>query len=116
MGTSGTCLHSRSLSKQLKGPTFEYLDRLLYPERTCGGLPLLYKGKLSNTEVPMSVQTPDAILQETKRRMHASVEALKKEMATIRTGPGQCQPSRQRARGLLRVCSALEPDGHGVRS
>ncbi|WP_026853103.1 ribosome recycling factor [Geothrix fermentans] len=31
-------------------------------------------------------QTPDAILQETKRRMHASVEALKKEMATIRTG------------------------------
>ena len=34
----------------------------------------------------MSAQTPDAILQETKRRMHASVEALKKEMATIRTG------------------------------
>ncbi len=34
----------------------------------------------------MSVQTPDAILQETKRRMHSSVEALKKEMATIRTG------------------------------
>jgi ribosome recycling factor len=37
-------------------------------------------------EVPMSAETPDAILQETKRRMHASVEALKKEMATIRTG------------------------------
>lgn len=34
----------------------------------------------------MSAQTPDAILQETKRRMHASVEALKKEMGTIRTG------------------------------
>jgi ribosome recycling factor len=34
----------------------------------------------------MSAQNPDAILQETKRRMHASVEALKKEMATIRTG------------------------------
>jgi ribosome recycling factor len=34
----------------------------------------------------MSTHTPDAILQETKRRMHASVEALKKEMATIRTG------------------------------
>ena len=34
----------------------------------------------------MSAETPDAILQETKRRMHASVEALKKEMATIRTG------------------------------
>ena len=26
----------------------------------------------------MTAQTPDAILQETKRRMHASVEALKK--------------------------------------
>ena len=34
----------------------------------------------------MTAQTPDAILQETKRRMHSSVEALKKEMATIRTG------------------------------
>ena len=34
----------------------------------------------------MSEQTPDSILLETKRRMHASVEALKKEMATIRTG------------------------------
>ena len=31
-------------------------------------------------------QTPDAILQDTKRRMHGSLEALKKEMATIRTG------------------------------
>ena len=31
-------------------------------------------------------QTPEAILQETKRRMHGSVEALKKEMGTIRTG------------------------------
>jgi ribosome recycling factor len=38
------------------------------------------------TEVPMSAQTPDAVIQETKRRMHASVEALKKEMGTIRTG------------------------------
>ncbi len=34
----------------------------------------------------MTAQTTDAILQETKRRMHSSVEALKKEMATIRTG------------------------------
>ena len=34
----------------------------------------------------MSAQTVDAILQETKRRMHASIEALKKEMGTIRTG------------------------------
>ena len=48
---------------QLKGPAFEYLDRLPTKGRTCGGPPLLYKGKLSNTEVPMSVQTPDAILQ-----------------------------------------------------
>ena len=32
----------------------------------------------------MTAQTPDAILQETKRRMHSSVEALKKEMGTIR--------------------------------
>ena len=30
--------------------------------------------------------TPDTILQETKRRMHGSLDALKKEMATIRTG------------------------------
>ena len=34
----------------------------------------------------MTAETPDAILQETKRRMDASLEALKKEMATIRTG------------------------------
>ena len=34
----------------------------------------------------MTAQTPDAILQETKRRMHGSLEALTKEMATIRTG------------------------------
>ncbi|WLT31350.1 ribosome recycling factor [Geothrix sp. PMB-07] len=34
----------------------------------------------------MSIPTPDTILQEAKRRMHSSVEALKKEMTTIRTG------------------------------
>ena len=30
--------------------------------------------------------TPDAIIQDTKKRMHSSIETLKKEMATIRTG------------------------------
>jgi ribosome recycling factor len=30
--------------------------------------------------------TPDAILQDTRKRMHSSIETLKKEMATIRTG------------------------------
>ena len=30
--------------------------------------------------------TPDAIVQDTKKRMHSSIETLKKEMATIRTG------------------------------
>ena len=30
--------------------------------------------------------TPDAILQDTKKRMHTSIETLRKEMATIRTG------------------------------
>lgn len=34
----------------------------------------------------MSAHTPETILQETRRRMHGSLEALKKEMATIRTG------------------------------
>ncbi len=29
---------------------------------------------------------PDTILQDTRRRMHGSLDALKKEMATIRTG------------------------------
>ncbi len=30
--------------------------------------------------------TPDAIIQDTKKRMHSSIETLRKEMATIRTG------------------------------
>ena len=34
----------------------------------------------------MTAQTPEAVIQDTRRRMHASIEALKKEMATIRTG------------------------------
>ena len=34
----------------------------------------------------MTAQTPDAILQETTRRMHGSLEALQTEMATIRPG------------------------------
>lgn len=32
------------------------------------------------------LNTPDAIIQDTKKRMHSSIETLKKEMATIRTG------------------------------